>query len=132
VTVRILYLMFVRLRRWMALLARPAASEDAWRLGSAARHIEDFDPDLATALVRCNPEGGPGINARQVARMARLSEWCHKTGRTFLFELLVPPTTAETGSARPLFEADMVVHAAGRAPSTTVSPPPSGYSMVPA
>jgi hypothetical protein len=97
-----------------------------------ARHIEDFDPDLATALVRCNPEGGPGINARQVARMTRLSEWCHKTGRTFLFELLVPPTTAETGSARPLFEADMVVHAAGRAPSTTVSPPPSGYSMVPA
>jgi hypothetical protein len=49
VMVRILYLMFVRLRRWMALLARSVASEDA---GLLVLHHE------VAVLRRQNP--GPG------------------------------------------------------------------------
>ncbi|MBI2238882.1 MAG: DUF2090 domain-containing protein, partial [Actinobacteria bacterium] len=53
-------------------------------------HIEDFDPTFAKVLVRYNPEGDPGMNTRQAARLARLGGWLHERGRRFLFELLVP------------------------------------------
>ena len=41
-------------------------------------------------LVRYNPEGDQELNARQAARLKRLSDWLHEHGRKFLFELLVP------------------------------------------
>jgi myo-inositol catabolism protein IolC len=60
-----------------------------------ARHIEAFDPALTKVLVRYNPEGDVGINERQTARLRRLTDWLHGHGRKLLFELLVPPTTAQ-------------------------------------
>ena len=53
-------------------------------------HIESFDPTFAKVLVRYNPEGDGAMNARQSARLKELSEWLHRHGRRFLFELLVP------------------------------------------
>lgn len=55
-------------------------------------HIEAFDPTFSKVLVRYNPEGDAGMNARQTERLARLSVWLHERGRKFLFELLVPAT----------------------------------------
>ena len=53
-------------------------------------HIEDFDPTFSKVLVRYNPEGDGGMNARQTERLVRLGDWLHRNGRKFLFELLVP------------------------------------------
>lgn len=58
-------------------------------------HIEAFDPDFSKVLVRYNPEGDAALNRRQTQKLAQLSEWLHTRGRTFLFELLVPPTPAQ-------------------------------------
>jgi myo-inositol catabolism protein IolC len=54
-------------------------------------HIEDFDPTFSKVLVRYNPEGDRGMNARQTERLKRLGDWLHQHDRRFLFELLVPP-----------------------------------------
>jgi myo-inositol catabolism protein IolC len=53
-------------------------------------HIVEFDPAFTKVLVRYNPEGNADMNARQSARLKRLSDWLHQRGRKFLFELLVP------------------------------------------
>lgn len=53
-------------------------------------HILEFDPTFSKVLVRCNPEGDREMNERQAARLARLGDWLHENGRTYLFELLVP------------------------------------------
>ena len=60
-----------------------------------AAHIESFDPTFAKVLVRYNPAGDAGLNQRQTQRLARLSAWLRERGRKFLFELLVPATTAQ-------------------------------------
>jgi len=56
-----------------------------------ARHIDEFNPTFGKVLVRYNPEGDAGMNERQATRLRRLSEYLAKTGRLFMFELLVPP-----------------------------------------
>jgi 5-dehydro-2-deoxygluconokinase len=57
-----------------------------------AEHIERFQPTFCKVLVRYNPEGDHALNARQSARLRRLSEYLHsKSGSLFMFELLVPP-----------------------------------------
>jgi 6-phosphogluconolactonase len=56
-----------------------------------ARHIEAMDPTYCKVLVRYNAEGEAQLNARQSERLRRLSEYLRRTGRKFLFELLVPP-----------------------------------------
>jgi myo-inositol catabolism protein IolC len=53
-------------------------------------HIADFDPTYSKVLVRYNAGGDAEMNRRQAARLARLGDWLHSTGRKFLFELLVP------------------------------------------
>jgi len=53
-------------------------------------HIAAFDPTYSKVLVRYNAEDTSGMNARQRARLARLGDWLHASGRKFLFELLVP------------------------------------------
>jgi len=58
-------------------------------------HIESFDPAFAKVLVRYNPAGEAGLNERQTQRLARLSAWLRERDRKFLFELLVPATTAQ-------------------------------------
>jgi myo-inositol catabolism protein IolC len=60
-----------------------------------AEHIEAFDPTFAKVLVRFNPEGDADLNRRQTERLAHLSDWLRSHQRTFLFELLVPATTAQ-------------------------------------
>ncbi len=61
-------------------------------------HIEKFDTDFSKVLVRYNPDGDPGMNARQTERLKRLGEWLHANGRKFLFELLVPATDEQLAS----------------------------------
>jgi myo-inositol catabolism protein IolC len=61
-------------------------------------HIERFDPDFSKVLVRYNPDGDAEMNARQTARLKRLSDWLHDHDRKFLFELLVPATEAQLES----------------------------------
>lgn len=60
-----------------------------------ARHIEAMDPAYCKVLVRYNPQGDAALNQRQAGRLRRLSDYLHRTGRGFLFELLVPPEPAQ-------------------------------------
>jgi myo-inositol catabolism protein IolC len=55
-------------------------------------HIEDFDPTFAKVLVRYNPEGDRELNANQLVKLHRLTEWLHERDRKFLCEVLVPAT----------------------------------------
>ena len=57
-----------------------------------AAHIEAFRPSFCKVLVRYNAEGDQALNARQAARLKRLSDYLHqKSTSRFMFELLVPP-----------------------------------------
>lgn len=58
-------------------------------------HLETFDPAFTQARVRYNPEGAPAMNARQVARLARLTDWLRDHARRFLIELRIPATEAQ-------------------------------------
>jgi len=60
-----------------------------------ARHIEAVSPTFCKVLVRYNPEGDAEMNRRQGGRLRQLSEYLHRTGRKFMFELLVPAEQAE-------------------------------------
>lgn len=60
-----------------------------------ARHIEAMDPTYCKVLVRYNPDGDTALNQRQAARLRQLSEYLHRTGRLFMFELLVPAEAAQ-------------------------------------
>jgi 5-dehydro-2-deoxygluconokinase len=60
-----------------------------------ARHVEDFNPTFCKVLVRYNPGGDRDLNRRQAARLRRLSDHLHATGRLYMFELLVPPEPAQ-------------------------------------
>jgi myo-inositol catabolism protein IolC len=53
-------------------------------------HIDEFDPTYAKVLVRYNPEGDRELNARQGARLRKLSDWLRERDRKLLFELLIP------------------------------------------
>ena len=56
-----------------------------------AKHIEAFRPTFSKVLVRYNPAGDRVLNARQAARLKRLSDYLHgQSGSRFMFELLVP------------------------------------------
>jgi 5-dehydro-2-deoxygluconokinase len=59
------------------------------------KHIEGFNPTFCKVLVRYNTEGDAGMNARQTQRLKRLSDWLHRAGRKFMFELLVPAEKAQ-------------------------------------
>jgi myo-inositol catabolism protein IolC len=61
-------------------------------------HIESSDPDFSKVLVRYNPDGDEEMNARQLERLKRLSDWLHENDRKFLFELLVPAEPAQLES----------------------------------
>jgi len=60
-----------------------------------AHHIEAVNPTFAKVLVRYNPQGDPALNARQVDRLRRLSDYLARTKRLFMFELLVPAEPAQ-------------------------------------
>ena len=66
-----------------------------------AKHVEALHPTFCKVLVRYNPEGDPALNARQAARLRRLSEYLHgKSQSRFLFELLVPAEKAQLDRLR--------------------------------
>lgn len=55
------------------------------------RHIDAFRPTFSKVLVRYNAEGDRTLNARQTARLKRLSDYLHNGSHSlFMFELLVP------------------------------------------
>ena len=59
--------------------------------GEFAKHIEAIQPTFCKVLVRYNPEGDRALNARQAAKLRRLSEYLRdKSSSLFMFELLVP------------------------------------------
>ena len=60
-----------------------------------ANHIEAFDPSFAKVLVRYNSEGDKALNLRQIGRLKHLSDYCQRSDRRFMFELLVPATTGQ-------------------------------------
>jgi myo-inositol catabolism protein IolC len=59
-------------------------------------HIEAIAPTFAKVLVRYNTENDEAMNRRQTARLKEFSDYCHRTGRRFLFELLVPMTLEQS------------------------------------
>lgn len=61
-------------------------------------HIERYDPDFSKVLVRYNPDGDAEMNARQAARLRRLSDWLRANDRRLLFELLVPAEEGQLAS----------------------------------
>ena len=63
---------------------------------SFAEHIEAFNPTFAKVLVRYNPEDDAALNRRQRTRLKQLSDYCQGADQRFMFELLVPPTKAQT------------------------------------
>ena len=64
-----------------------------------AAHLEAFKPSFAKVLVHYNPEGDPMLNARQLARLVRLSAWCRAHDQRLMFELLVSPTKDQLARA---------------------------------
>jgi 5-dehydro-2-deoxygluconokinase len=68
-------------------------AEKEWK-----EQIERVKPHIVKALVRYNPRGDAAMNRRQLARLASVADYCHRTHRLFLFELLVPPTSAQKKS----------------------------------
>jgi len=66
-----------------------------------AKHVETVRPTFSKVLVRYNPEGDQALNARQAARLHRLSEYLHTQSQSrFLFELLVPAEKAQLDRLR--------------------------------
>lgn len=61
-------------------------------------HIAKFQPSFVKVLVRFNPEGDGEMNRRQLGRLGMLNDFLSRTGRPFLFELLVPATPQQLSS----------------------------------
>jgi len=75
-----------------------------------ARHLDAVGPTFAKVLVRYNPEGDRALNRRQAARLRRLSDYLHGSGRLFMFELLVPALPAQLerlGSDRRAYDREL-------------------------
>jgi myo-inositol catabolism protein IolC len=75
-----------------------------------ARHIEAVNPTFAKVLVRYNPGDDGRMNARQVERLRRLSDYLASTRRLFMFELLVPPEPAQLerlGGSRAAYDREL-------------------------
>jgi myo-inositol catabolism protein IolC len=62
--------------------------------GEWLRHVEEFAPTQVKVLVRDNPEGSFN-RTLQFDRLITVSNALRASGRTFLFELLVPATPAQ-------------------------------------
>jgi myo-inositol catabolism protein IolC len=58
-------------------------------------HLAQFDPSYVKVLVRMNPDDAPADTQAQLTALAALSGTLHRTGRTFLYELLVPATEGQ-------------------------------------
>jgi myo-inositol catabolism protein IolC len=79
-------------------VAIEASGQDEFELEygeEAAAHLEALAPTYAKVLVRYNPGGDAAANARQCARLAEVSALVKPLASELLFELLVPPSTAQ-------------------------------------
>jgi myo-inositol catabolism protein IolC len=86
---------------WASAVAIEASGQDEFELeygDEAAAHIDALAPDYAKVLVRYNPGSDAGSNARQRETLAEVSELVARSSSELLFELLVPPTTAQLDS----------------------------------
>ncbi len=63
-----------------------------------AEHIERIDPTFVKVLVRYNVDDDAAMNQRQTERLKTLSDYCKKTDRLMMFELLVPATESQLAS----------------------------------
>ncbi len=75
-----------------------------------ASQVEAFDPSFVKVLVRYNPEADKALNLRQASRLKQLSDYCQRSGRRFMFELLVPATAdqlARTDGDKDAFDQQM-------------------------
>lgn len=61
-------------------------------------HIQRVDPTIVKVLVRYNPGADKTLNQRQLGRLRQVSEFAHKIGKKFMFELLVPATEQQLKS----------------------------------
>ena len=59
-------------------------------------HIEAFDPDWVKVLVRFNPEDPAELRAAQTASLKRLHDYTQDSRRSWMLELLVPPTSEQS------------------------------------
>ncbi len=76
--------------------------EFAFEHGNAfASHIEIFGPSIVKALIHYDPESDEDLNARQVARLKRLSDYCQISGQRFMLELQVPGPESQRYASRP-------------------------------
>lgn len=67
-------------------------------------HVETYAPDHVKVLVRDNPDFDPTHRRAQLRDLAEVSAALRRAGRSFLFELLVPPTDAQKSDA---YDADV-------------------------
>jgi myo-inositol catabolism protein IolC len=75
-----------------------------------AAHLDEFKPTFAKVLVRYNPEADPELNQRQTARLKRLGDYCQRSGRLYMFELLVPAEPAQlqkVGGDKKVYDRDV-------------------------
>ena len=63
-----------------------------------AEHIGAMNPVFCKVLVRYNPDGPEELNLRQRQKLRRLSDELTRTGRLFMFELLVPAEASQLAS----------------------------------
>ncbi|MFO7866041.1 MAG: DUF2090 domain-containing protein, partial [Candidatus Aminicenantes bacterium] len=61
------------------------------------KHIENLNPDYVKVLIRYYPENKRGNN-KQLKRLKKLSDYCKKSERNLLLELLVPAAEKEKDS----------------------------------
>lgn len=84
-------------------LAVEKSGSDEFQFEYGARfgeHITKFNPTFVKVLVRYNPEDDSELNHRQIIQLKTLSDYCRSTQRLFMFELLVPATTAQMTQAQ--------------------------------
>ncbi len=75
-------------------------------------HVEAFDPDFFKVLVRYNPANKPDDRTTQIERLAEVSTWAERSGRPWLFELLVPATREQLARSEDRFHFDRDVRPA--------------------
>lgn len=94
-------------------VAIEASGRDEFELeygADAVAHLQALDPGYAKVLVRCNPGGDADANARQHETLAHVSALVKPLASRFLFELLVPPTSAQldaVGGDRDRYDAEL-------------------------
>jgi 5-dehydro-2-deoxygluconokinase len=80
-------------------LEKSGQDEFDWEYGADwGAHVDRVRPTFAKVLVRYNPEGDAAINRAQAERLRQTSERLAKGSSLFMFELLVPATSAQLAS----------------------------------